>query len=62
MTYTTFIQNKNGNNLIGYNKFYNRKNGTKILIICDASGKGHPIDTCFYKGNKNDFKILLDPD
>ena len=33
MTDTTFIQNKNGSDMIGYNKFYNRKNGTKISII-----------------------------
>lgn len=58
VTDTTFIPNKNGNNHIGYNKFYNRKNGTKISIICDA--KGIPIDTAFYKGNMNDSKILMD--
>jgi hypothetical protein len=57
MTDTTFVQNKNGNDVIGYNKFYNRKNGTKISIICDS--KGIPLDTLFYKGNMNDSKILL---
>jgi len=56
ITDTTFIQNKNGTNQIGYNKFYNRKNGTKISIICDS--KGIPLDTAFYKGNINDSKIL----
>ena len=43
MTDTTFIQNKNGNNEIGYNKYYNLKNGTIIRIICDTVGI--PIDT-----------------
>ena len=57
MTDTTFIQNKNGNNMIGYNKFYNRKNGTKISIICDVLGI--PLDTSFYKGLMNDSKILM---
>ena len=57
MTDTTFIQNKNGNDEIGYNKYYNRKNGTKISIICDSYGI--PIDTAFYKGNMNDSKIIL---
>ena len=58
ITDTTFIPNKNGNNKVGYNKYYNKKNGTKISIICDS--KGIPIDTAFYKGNINDSKILLD--
>ena len=35
MAYTTFIQNKNGNNLIGYSKFYNQKNGRKYIKIVE---------------------------
>ena len=37
-TDTSFIPNKKGKDLIGYNKFYNRKNGTKISLITDSKG------------------------
>lgn len=55
---TSFIPNKKGKNLIGYNKFYNRKNGTKISLITDS--KGIPFNVKCYKGNMNDSKILED--
>lgn len=56
-TDTTFVPNKNGKDLIGYNKYYNRKNGTKISVITDS--KGIPLDVKCYKGNMYDSKILL---
>ena len=56
-TDTSFIPNKKGKDLIGYNKFYNRKNGTKISLITDS--KGIPFNLKCYKGNINDSKILL---
>ncbi len=44
-TDTSFVPNKKGKEVIGrrsnpkgYNKFYNRKNGTKISLITDAYG------------------------
>jgi transposase len=56
-TDTTFIPNKKGKNLIGYNKYYNKKNGTKISLIVDS--KGIPFNMKCYKGNINDSNILL---
>jgi len=40
LTDTSFIPNKNGKNVIGYNKFYNRKKGTKISLITDSYIRG----------------------
>jgi transposase len=57
-TDTTFVPNKKGKDLIGYNKFYNRKKGTKISIITDA--KGSAINVKLYDGRKYDSQILLD--
>jgi transposase len=57
-TDTTFIPNKRGKDLIGFNKYYNKKKGTKISIITDS--KGIPFNIAFYKGNKNDGRIFLD--
>jgi hypothetical protein len=43
LTDTSFIPNKKGKDVIGYSKFYNRKNGTKISLITDGKGpKGRP--------------------
>lgn len=67
-TDTSFIPNKKGKDLIGYNKFYaciiiifnydnNRKNGTKISLIADSNGI--PFNLKCYRGNINDSKILL---
>lgn len=58
LTDTTFINNKNGSELIGYNTFYSRKKGTKISLITDS--KGIPIDVKCYKGNMYDSNILED--
>jgi putative transposase len=58
LTDTSFIPNKKGKDLIGYNKFYNRKNGTKISLITDA--KGIVLNMKCYKGNIYDSKILMD--
>ena len=58
MTDTTFIPNKRGREMIGYNKYYNKKNGTKISLITDSNGK--VLDVKCYEGNKNDGDILLD--
>ena len=44
--------------MIGFNKYYNKKKGTKISIIIDS--KGIPFNIAFYKGNKNDGRIFLD--
>lgn len=55
---TTFIPNKKGKDLIGYNKYYNKKNGTKISLITDSNGI--PFNVKCYKGNINDSKILMD--
>ena len=57
-TDTSFIPNKCGQNKIGYNKFYNRKYGSKISLISD--NRGNAINVKVYKGNKSDSKILLD--
>jgi transposase len=57
MTDTSFIPNKKGKNIIGYNKYYNKKNGTKISLITDT--KGIPINIECYKGNENDGIILM---
>ncbi len=57
-TDTTFIPNKNGQDLKGYNSYYNRKNGTKISLICDS--KGFPLEFECYTGNKHDSKILIE--
>jgi len=57
LTDTTFIPNKKGKDSIGYNKFYNRKNGTKISLITDT--KGMPMNIKYFNGNINDSKILL---
>ena len=57
-TDTTFVPNKNGKDLIGYNRFYNRKRGTKISFITDS--KGVAINVKCYVGNRYDSKILLD--
>lgn len=43
--------------MIGYNKYYNKKNGTKISLITDL--KGIPFNVEFYKGNECDGKILM---
>lgn len=53
---TSFIRNKNGKQLIGYNKYYSKKNGNKVSIIVDS--KGIPLDVNICKGNQNDSKIL----
>ncbi len=58
ITDTTFIPNKNGKDNMGYNKFYNKKKGTKISIITDSFGI--PFNIKAYKGNKNDTIILED--
>lgn len=58
LTDTSFVQNKKGRDMIGYNKFYKKKKGTKISIITDS--KGIPISVKCYKGNKHDCKILND--
>jgi len=56
MTDTSFIPNKKGKTVIGYNRFYNRKCGTKISLITDS--KGISINVDCYKGNIYDSKIL----
>jgi transposase len=56
-TDTSFIPNKKGKDLTGYNKFYNRKRGTKISLITDS--KGIPFNLQCFKGNMYDSKILL---
>ena len=55
-TDTTFIPNKKGKDCMGYNKFYNRKNGTKISIIVDS--KGIPLNIKCCGGNVHDCTIL----
>ncbi len=57
--------NKNGQDVKGYNSYYNRKNGTlrvasltKISLICDS--KGFPLEYECYKGNKHDSKIIME--
>lgn len=50
--------NKKGHDIIGYNKFYNRKQGTKVSIITDSYGT--PISIGCYRGNMNDCRILCD--
>ena len=57
-TDTTFIPNKKGHDKKGYNKFYNKKNGTKISMHTDLNGI--PLNIKCYKGNMNDSKILCD--
>ena len=57
-TDTTFVPNKKGKDCVGYNRFYNRKRGTKISIICDEYGV--PLNVKLYAGNKNDASILID--
>jgi transposase len=56
LTDTTFIPNKKGHDMIGYNTFYNRKYGTKISLITTA--KGVPLDVKSYEGNRYDSVIL----
>lgn len=58
MTDTTFIPNKKGHDVIGYNKYYNRKNGTKLSLITDLNGS--VISVKHFKGNKYDSVILQD--
>lgn len=58
LTDTSFVQNKKGQDMIGYNKFYKKKKGTKISLITDSNGI--PISVKCYKGNKHDCKILDD--
>ncbi len=62
---TTFIPNKKGQDVKGYNSYYNRKNGTlrvasltKISLICDS--KGFPLELECYGGNKYDSKIFME--
>jgi transposase len=57
-TDTSFIPNKKGKDVIGYNKFYNKKKGTKISLITD--NQGIPFNIGFYKGNMYDSRIFLD--
>jgi transposase len=57
ITDTSFIPNKKGEDCVGYNKFYNRKKGTKISLITDA--KGAPLNVECYRGNMHDSKILM---
>jgi hypothetical protein len=57
LTDTSFIPNKKGKDVLGYSKFYNRKNGIKISLIIDA--KGMSLNMECYPGNKHDSKILL---
>ena len=56
LTDTSFIPNKHCHNVIGYNKFYNRKKGTKISLITDSNR----LDVKCYSGNRYDNTILLD--
>jgi hypothetical protein len=56
-TDTSFIPNKKGKDMIGYNKYYNKKNGTKISLITDSKGIHFNVE--FYKGNDHDSKILI---
>jgi len=58
LTDTSFIPNKHGQSVVGCNKFYNRKKGTKISLITDANGIA--LDVKCYAGNVHDSKILLD--
>ena len=58
LTDTSFIPNKHGHNVVGYNKFYNRKKGTKISLITDSNGIA--LDVKCYSGNRYDSTILLD--
>ena len=57
MTDTSFVPNKKGKSVVGYNKFYNRKKGTKISLITDSNGI--PLNMKCYKGNIYDNKILM---
>jgi len=58
LTDTTFIPNKKGIDLIGYNKYYNKKNGTKLSLITGVNG--HPFNVKCYKEYNSDSKILID--
>jgi len=58
LTDTSFVPNKKGKNMYGYNTYYNKKNGTKISLITDSNGI--PLNMKCYMGNKCDSKILLD--
>jgi transposase len=58
ITDTSFIPNKKGRDVIGYNRHYNKKKGTKISIITD--NKGIPFNVKCYSGNKHDSTILID--
>ena len=58
LTDTSFIPNKHGHNVVGYNKFYNRKKGTKVSLITDSCGAA--LDVKCYPGNRYDSTILLD--
>lgn len=53
---SSFIQNMYGTNLIGRNKFYKNKKGTKISFITDS--KGIPLSILFKCGNVNDSKFI----
>lgn len=48
ITDTSFVPNKNGKELIGKNRYYNKKYGTKISLITNEEGV--PINVTCYKG------------
>jgi hypothetical protein len=56
LTDTSFVPNKKGRDVVGYNKFYNRKKGTKVSLITDAYGI--PLSIECYRGNMNDCIVL----
>lgn len=61
-TDTSFIPNKKGKTVTGYNRFYNRKRGTKISLITDSNGI--TLNMACYKGNIYDsyeyfYKIFI---
>ena len=56
LTDTSFVPNKHGHDVIGFNHFYNRKRGTKISLITDSDGI--PLDVKCYAGNRYDSKLL----
>lgn len=58
LTDTSFIPNKKGHDVTGYNYYYNRKKGTKISAITDSHGI--PLDVKCYSGNRYDSKLLDD--
>jgi len=57
LTDTSFVPNKKGKDMYGYNTYYNKKNGTKISLITDSNGI--PLNMKCYKGNIYDSPILL---